>query len=129
MVDGIDANGKSMKATIWHNPACGTSRSTLAILNDTPGIELTVIEYLKDPPTRDKLVQLHRDAGLTHRQGLRTTNSPAAELVAELGLKDADEATILDAMMAHPILIQRPLVETEKGVRLCRPPETVHQIL
>lgn len=118
-----------MRATIWHNPACGTSRSTLAILQETPGVDVTVIEYLKDSPTREKLVQLHRDAGLTHRQGMRTTNSPAAELVAELGLKDADEATILDAMMAHPILIQRPLVETDKGVRLCRPPETVHEIL
>lgn len=118
-----------MKATIWHNPACGTSRTTLAILQETPGIELEVIEYLKHPPTREKLVQLHADAGLTHRQGMRTTNSPAAELVAELNLKDADEATILDAMMAHPILIQRPLVETDKGVRLCRPPETVHEIL
>lgn len=118
-----------MKATIWHNPACGTSRGTLAILEAAPGIELTVIEYLQHPPTRDKLIQLHRDAGLTHRQGMRTTNSPAAELVAELALKDADEATILDAMMAHPILIQRPLVETDKGVRLCRPPETVHEIL
>lgn len=118
-----------MKATIWHNPACGTSRSTLAILQETPGIDLTVIEYLRDPPTRDKLVQLHRDAGLTHRQAMRITNSPAAELVADLGLEDADEATILDAMMAHPALIQRPLVETDKGVRLCRPPETVHEIL
>lgn len=118
-----------MKATIWHNPACGTSRSTLAILNDAPGVEVEVIEYLKHPPSREKLVQLHRDAGLTHRQGLRTTNSPAAELIAELGLKDADEATILDAMMAHPALIQRPLVETPKGVRLCRPPETVREIL
>lgn len=118
-----------MKATIWHNPACGTSRSTLAILQETPGIDVEVIEYLKTPPSRDKLVQLHRDAGLTHRQGLRTTNTPAAELVAELGLLDADEATILDAMTAHPALIQRPLVETEKGVRLCRPAETVHEIL
>lgn len=118
-----------MRATIWHNPACGTSRSTLAILQETPGIDVEVIEYLKDPPTRDKLVQLHRDARLTHRQGLRTTNSPAAELVAELGLKDADDATILDAMMAHSALIQRPLVETEKGVRLCRPAETVREIL
>lgn len=118
-----------MKATIWHNPACGTSRSTLAILQEAPGIELEVIEYLKTPPSRDKLAQLHRDAGLTHRQGMRTTNSPAAELVADLGLKDADEATIFDAMMAHPALIQRPLVETEKGVRLCRPPETVREIL
>jgi len=118
-----------VKATIWHNPACGTSRKTLAILQETAGVDLTVIEYLKNPPTRDKLVQLHRDAGLTPRQGLRTTNSPAAELVAELGLKDADEATILDAMMAHPVLIQRPLVETDKGVRLCRPVERVHEIL
>jgi arsenate reductase len=118
-----------MKATIWHNPACGTSRSTLAILQDVPGIELEVIEYLKHPPTRDKLIQLHRDAGLTHRLGLRTTNSPAAELVAEMKLKEADEETILNAMMAHPVLIQRPLVETEKGVRLCRPPETVQDIL
>ncbi|MGL4312986.1 MAG: arsenate reductase family protein [Sphingomonas sp.] len=118
-----------MKATIWHNPACKTSRGTLAILEETPGIELEVIEYLKHPPTRDKLIQLHRDAGLTHRQGMRTHNSPAAELVEELGLSDADEATILDAMMTHPILIQRPLVETAKGVRLCRPPETVHEIL
>ena len=118
-----------MKATIWHNPACGTSRSTLAILEDIPGITLEVIEYLKTPPTRDKLVQLHRDAGITHREGLRTTNSPAAELVDELGLKDADEATILEAMMAHPILIQRPLVETDKGVRLCRPAETVREIV
>ena len=118
-----------MKATIWHNPACGTSRSTLAILREAPGVELTVIEYLKDPPTRDKLVQLHHDAGLTHRQGMRITNSPAAELVEELGLKDADEATILDAMMAHPVLIQRPLVETDKGVRLCRPAETVRELL
>ncbi len=118
-----------MKATIWHNPACGTSRSTLAILQETPGIELEVIAYLQTPPTRDKLVQLHRDAGLTHAQGLRRTNSPAAELVADLKLADADEPTILDAMMTHPALIQRPLVETDKGVRLCRPSETVREIL
>lgn len=118
-----------MRATIWHNPACGTSRTTLAMLKEAPGIELTVIEYLKTPPSREKLVQLHRDAGLSHRQGMRATNSPAAELVAELGLAEADEATILDAMMAHPVLIQRPLVETEKGVRLCRPPAIVNEIL
>lgn len=118
-----------MKATIWHNPSCGTSRSTLAILQQTPDIDLEVIEYLQNPPSRDKLMQLHRDAGLSHRDGLRTTNSPAAELAAQLGLNDADETTILDAMMMHPALIQRPLVETEKGVRLCRPPETVREIL
>lgn len=118
-----------MKATIWHNPACGTSHSVLAILRDKQGIELYVIDYLVNPPSREKLVQLHRDAGLSHRQGLRTSNSPAAELVAELGLRDADDAAILDAMMAHPVLIQRPLVETDKGVRLCRPADLVREIL
>jgi len=120
-----------VKATIYHNPACGTSRNTLAILQETPGIELTIIEYLKHPPTRERLVELYRTAGITARQGLRTTNSPAAELVAELGLADpgvSDDA-ILDAMMAHPALIQRPLVETEKGVRLCRPAELVNEII
>ena len=118
-----------MNATIWHNPACGTSRTTLAILQETPGIDLEVIEYLQNPPTRAKLMQLYDRAGISARQGLRSSNSPAAELCAELGLLDADEATIMDAMMAHPILINRPLVETEKGVRLCRPPERVSEIL
>ncbi len=120
-----------MKATIYHNPACGTSRGALAILEATPGIDLTVIEYLKNPPTRERLVTLYAEAGITPRQGMRTTNSPAAELVAELGLADASVShdAILDAMMAHPALIQRPLVETEKGVRLCRPSEVVREIL
>lgn len=118
-----------MKATIWHNPNCGTSRKTLAILKGTPGLEVEVIEYLKTPPTREKLAALYQRAGMTARQGLRTRNSPAADLCAELGLLDADDATILDAMMAHPALIERPLVETEKGVRLCRPVERVQEIL
>jgi len=118
-----------MKAIIYHNPACGTSRKTLAILQETPGVEVEVIEYLKTPPTRDRLVDLYTRAGLTARQGLRTHNSPAAELNAELGLADADDSTILDAMMAHPVLINRPLVETEKGVRLCRPQDVVREIL
>ncbi len=118
-----------MKATIWHNPACGTSRKTLAILNETPGVEVEVIEYLKHPPTPERLSALYAKAAITPRQGLRTTNSPAAELVAELGLADADDNTILDAMMAHPVLIQRPLVETPKGVRLCRPQDVVREIL
>lgn len=120
-----------MKAIIYHNPACGTSRKTLAILQETPGVEIEVIEYLKNPPTRDRLSALYAKAGITPRQGLRTTNSPAAELVAELGLTAAtvtDDA-ILDAMMAHPALIQRPLVETGKGVRLCRPQDVVREIL
>jgi arsenate reductase (glutaredoxin) len=118
-----------MKATIYHNPACGTSRKTLAILEETPGVEVEVIEYLKHPPTREQLVALYSCAGMTARQGLRTHNSPAAELNAELGLADASDDAILDAMMAHPVLINRPLVETEKGVRLCRPQDVVREIL
>jgi len=116
-----------MKATIWHNPQCGTSRKTLAILEETPGVDLTVIEYLKNPPSRTKLAQLYADADMTPQQGLRVRGSPAEEL----GLT-ADDTTgdqILDAMAREPILINRPLVETEKGVRLCRPQETVHEIL
>jgi arsenate reductase len=114
-----------MKATIWHNPACGTSRKTLAILQETPGVELTVIEYLKDAPIADKLAQLYRDAGLTPQQGLRLRGTDAEER----GLPQADEATVLAAMAADSRLLERPLVETEKGVRLCRPQEKVSEIL
>ncbi|WP_394653924.1 arsenate reductase (glutaredoxin) [uncultured Sphingomonas sp.] len=114
-----------MKATIWHNPRCGTSRKTLEILEQTPDVDVTVIEYLKTPPTRDRLSALYARAGMTPRDGLRAKEP----LAAELGLSDADDAAILDAMMAHPILINRPLVETEKGVRLCRPQELVREIL
>lgn len=114
-----------MKATIWHNPNCGTSRKTLAILQETPGVEVTVIEYLKTPPTADKLAQLYRDAGITPQQGLRTRGTDAVER----GLPQADDATVLAAMIAEPILIERPLVETDKGVRLCRPQEKVLEIL
>jgi len=118
-----------VKATIYHNPACGTSRKTLAILQETPGVEVEIIEYLKHPPTRDRLAALYATARMTARQGLRTRNSPAAELVAELCLAEADDDAILDAMIAHPVLINRPLVETEYGVRLCRPQAVVRDIL
>ena len=114
-----------MKATIWHNPNCGTSRKTLAILEETDGVELTVIEYLKSAPSVEKLRALYERAGITPREGLRTRGSPAEEL----GLLDADDETILAAMAVHPILIERPLVETDKGVRLCRPQEIVREIL
>ena len=114
-----------MKATIWHNPKCGTSRKTLAMLEERDGIDLTVVEYLKNPPSRDKLAQLYRDAGITPAEGLRKRGTDAEER----GLPDADPETILDEMAADPILIERPLVETEKGVRLCRPQEKVLEIL
>lgn len=114
-----------MKATLWHNPACGTSRKTLAILEETVGLDLTVIEYLKTPPSAEKLAQLYRDAGLTPQQGLRLRGTDAQER----GLPDAADAVVLAAMAAQPNLIERPLVETERGVRLCRPQETVHEIL
>jgi arsenate reductase len=114
-----------MKATIWHNPKCGTSRNTLAILQDQAGVDVEVIEYLKTPPTAQKLAQLYRDAGITPQQGLRLRGTDAAER----GLPDADADTVLAAMVADPILIERPLVETGKGVRLCRPKEKVEEIL
>ena len=114
-----------MKATIWHNPNCGTSRKTLAILQETPGIELSVVEYLKVPPTAEKLAQLYRDAGIAPREGLRTRGTDAEER----GLTSADDETVLAAMAENPALIERPLVETDKGVRLCRPQEKVHEIL
>ena len=114
-----------MKATIWHNPKCGTSRKTLAVLEETPGVELTVIEYLKTPPSAEKLAQLYKDAGLPPQQGLRLRGTDAEER----GLPAADDATVLAAMAADPILIERPLVETDRGVRLCRPMEKVHEIL
>jgi arsenate reductase len=114
-----------MKATIWHNPACGTSRKTLAILENLSGVELTVVEYLKAPPSAEKLAQLYRDAGITPRQGLRLRGTDAAER----GLPDGDDAAVLAAMVADPILIERPLVETDKGVRLCRPQDVVLEIL
>ena len=114
-----------MKATIWHNPKCGTSRKTLAILEETPGVDITVVEYLKNPPSADKLAQLYRDAGMTPQEGLRLRGTDAQER----GLPDDDAQTVLDAMASEPILIERPLVETDKGVRLCRPQDTVHEIL
>ena len=115
-----------MKATIYHNPMCGTSRKTLEILHNE-GADVTVIEYLKAPPSREALMRLYERAGLTPKVGLRGKE----ELAEQLGLNrpDVSDDEILDAMMEHPILIQRPLVETEKGVRLCRPQDEVRAIL
>jgi arsenate reductase len=115
-----------MKATIFHNPMCGTSRKTLEILRDL-GCDIRIQEYLKNPPTRDELARLYNRAGISPREGLRA-KEPLAD---DLGLNrpDVTDEEILDAMMAHPILIERPIVETAKGVRLCRPQDTVREIL
>src|SRR5215208_615883 len=115
-----------MKATIYHNPMCGTSRKTLEILRDS-GAEVGIREYLKSPPTRGELERLYQRAGITPRDGLRA-KEPLAE---ELGLTrpDVTDDEVLDAMVRHPILINRPIVETPKGVRLCRPQELVREIL
>jgi arsenate reductase len=115
-----------MKATIFHNPMCGTSRKTLDILRDE-GCDVWVREYLKNPPARDELKDLYKRAGITPREGLRA-KEPLAE---ELGLHrpDVTDDEVLDAMIAHPILIERPIVETASGVRLCRPQDRVREIL
>lgn len=115
-----------MTTTIYHNPACGTSRNTLAIIRAS-GTDAEVIEYLQDPPSRDRLAQLMLDAGLSPRDLLREKGTP----YAELGLADASltDDQLVDAMMKHPLLINRPLVETPRGVRLCRPSEAVLDIL
>jgi len=111
-----------VKATIWHNPRCSKSRETLAILHDA-GADVTVVEYLKTPPSRDELARLYARAGMTPRDGLRIGEDGAR------AVKDASDDAILDAMAADPILIERPLVETDKGVRLGRPPENIREIL
>ena len=115
-----------MKATIYHNPMCGTSRKTLEILRDS-GFDVWIHEYLKNPPSRDELKRLYDRAGISPREGLRA-KEPLAQ---ELGLTrpDVSDDEVLDAMIAHPILIERPIVETGKGVRLCRPQDKVREIL
>lgn len=111
-----------MKATIWHNPRCSKSREALALL-EAAGAEVTVVEYLKTPPTAADLAALYALAGMTARDGLRRAE-PAARALA-----DADDDAILAAMAADPILIERPLVRTDKGVALGRPIDRVRAIL
>jgi arsenate reductase len=112
------------KAVIYHNPKCSTSRKTLDLLRAN-GIEPTVVQYLKSPPTRDELVKLTRDAGIAVRTAVRKRES----LYAELNLADATDDQLLDAMAKHPILIERPFVVTPKGTRLARPLDAVREIL
>ena len=115
-----------MTVTIYHNPACGTSRNTLAMIRAS-GVEPTIIEYLINPPTRDKLAALVANTGAGCRALLRKKGTP----YDELGLDDASlsDDALIDAMLAHPILINRPIVVTPKGTKLCRPSEVVLEIL
>jgi arsenate reductase len=112
--------------TIYHNPKCGTSRNTLAMIRNS-GVEPTVIEYLKTPPTREQLLALIAASGLSVREVLRSKEA----ICAELGLNDLtrSDEELVDAMLAHPVLINRPLVVTPLGTRLCRPSELVLDIL
>jgi len=115
-----------MTVTIYHNPACGTSRNTLAMIRQS-GEQPEVIEYLKDPPSRARLVELIRAMSVPVRALLREKGTP----YAELGLADPkwSDEELIDFMLAHPILINRPIVVTRKGVRLCRPSEAVLDLL
>ncbi len=112
------------ESVIYHNPRCTTSRKTLELLRDN-GIEPTVIQYLKTPPTRAELVKLISDAGIDVRTAVRKREP----LYAELNLADADDEALLDAMAEHPILIERPFVVTPRGTRLARPLDSVREIL
>jgi arsenate reductase len=118
--------GSVMAITIYHNTACGTSRKTLEAIRAS-GVEPEIIDYVKHPPTRAALKAMIAKAGLTARQAMRNKG----DLYVELGLADASlsDDALLDAMAAHPILIERPFVVTPKGVRLCRPSELVRELL
>ena len=115
-----------MTVTIYHNPDCGTSRNTLAMIRQS-GVEPVVIEYLKTPPTRDRIVELVTAAGMSLREAIRQKDTPYAELGLD-GMSVTDDA-LLNAIEAHPILLNRPFVETLLGTRLCRPSEVVLDIL
>ena len=115
-----------MATTIYHNPRCNHSRAVLAMIRDA-GIEPAIVDYQSTPPSAAKLRQLLRDAGLSPRQAIRDKEAA----YADRGLDDPtlDDEAVIAAMVADPILIQRPLVENERGVRLCRPPERVLELL
>jgi len=115
-----------MQPKIYHNPACGTSRNTLAMMQ-AAGESVEIIEYLKTPPTRERLLELLTLMQITPRELLRQKGTPYAEL--NLDNPALTDEQLIDAMMAHPILINRPIVVTDKGARLCRPSETVLTLL
>lgn len=114
-----------MKATIWHNPRCSKSRAALAILEETTGVEVEIVDYLKAPPTRAEIAATFAAAGVAPREALRKGEA----IAKEIGLDTSDDAAILDAMAAHPILIERAIVITAKGAVIARPPERAREVL
>lgn len=124
--DAADKADEAMKATIYHNPRCSKSRATLALLREN-GVEPSIVEYLKTPPDTETIAELLNATGLSPRALMRTNEAK----YAELGLDDPykTEAELIAAMAENPILIERPIVVTDKGTRLCRPPEKVLEIL
>ncbi len=124
MADASSEGRRHSASVIYHNPKCSTSRKTLELLREN-GIEPTVVQYLKTPPTRDELVRMISDAGIDVRTAVRKREP----LYAELGLADASDDELLDALVEHPILIERPFVVTGKGTRLARPIDAVREIL
>lgn len=114
-----------MKATIWHNPRCSKSRAALAILEATLGVDVEVVEYLKTPPSRTEIETVLAKAGIRPSEAVRKGES----VVKEIGLDVTDDKAVLDAMAAHPILIERAIVITEKGAVIARPPERVSEVL
>lgn len=115
-----------MTVTIYHNPECGTSRNTLAMIRQS-GVEPTLIEYLRNPPSRERIVELVSAAGITLRQAIRQKDTPYEAL--GLGDTSLTDDALLDAIGEHPVLLNRPFVETPVGTRLCRPSEVVLDIL
>ena len=114
-----------MKATIWHNPRCSKSRAALAILEETPGVEVDVVEYLKTSPTRAEIEAVLQKAGVRPSEALRKGEA----VVKDIGLDVTNDDAVLDAMAVHPILIERAIVITDKGAVIARPPERVSEIL
>lgn len=113
------------KATIWHNPRCSKSRAALAILEGIPGVEVEVVEYLKTPPSRAEIEAVLAKAGVRPSEAVRKGEA----VVKEIGLDVSDDKAVLDAMAAHPILIERAIVITEKGAVIARPPERASEVL
>ncbi|WP_313808878.1 arsenate reductase (glutaredoxin) [Sphingobium sp.] len=114
-----------MKATIWHNPRCSKSRAALAILEAAPGVEVEVVDYLKTPPSRTEIETVLAKAGVRPSEAVRKGEG----VVKEIGLDMKDDKAVLDAMVEHPILIERAIVITDKGAVIARPPERVSEVL